>query len=238
MTELAKYQLSDIVSLGAAIRGMAKNSSSMEEVAQGVVAHLYDALADATGGSALVMARMYKTHRAGDLDATLQAFASNIMGRELSPDTRCLVLLATRGCEPEWNDRAASVGHKAIPLPDPAFIERLPMVYEVFRQFGVALSDVVRGEASAQRTGATPYGVFLVEKAEGSPHIPAQADFVVRYGVRSVMAFGGDLPNGDLFATLLFSRVAIDRRLADLFAPLSLSTKLALLPFSQSRTFA
>ena len=239
MTQLTKYQLSDMLALGTAMRGMATGCTSMEEVARRIVGYLYEALPDESGKSALVLARLYKTHRSGDLDPTLRAFASDVMGSSVDADTRSLVLLATRGSEPAWNERSSSSGHKAIPLPDPEFIARLPMVCEVFRQFGVELSDVVGREKAAQKPpDKRSYGVFLVESALGSPHIPAQTDFVVRHGVRSVMAFGGDLPNGDMFVTLLFSRVEIGRQLADLFSPLSLSVKLALLPFSHGRTFA
>lgn len=238
MTQLTKYQLSDMLTLGAALRGMANGCTSMEAVARRVVDRLYDALPDESGESALVLARLYKTHRCGDLDQALQAFASSIMGKQIAPDTRSLVLLATRGSEPAWNDRATSAGHKAIPLPDPEFIARLPMVYEVFRQFGLDLAEVVRtGTVASGAADRKPFGVFLVQSALGSPHIPAQTDFVVRHGVRSVLAFGGDLPSGDVFVTLLFSRVEISRQLADLFSPLALSAKLALLPFAQGRTF-
>lgn len=218
---------------------MGAGCTSMEEAATRVVRHLYDALPDDSGKSALVMARLYTTHRSGDLEPSLRTFASNVMGRDVDDDTRSLVLLGTRGSEPAWDDRAASAGHKAIPLPDPEFIARLPMVCEVFRQFGVDLELIASPDASiASAFDKRSYGVFLVESALGSPYIPAQDDFVVPHEVRSVMAFGGDLPNGQLFVTLLFSRLPIDRQLADLFAPLALSVKLALLPFSHGRTFA
>lgn len=98
---------------------MGTGCGSMEEVARRVVGRLYDALPDDSGRSALALARLYKTHRFGDLDDALQTFASGVVGRDLNPDTRCLVLLARRGSEPAWNDRAASAGHKAIPLPHP-----------------------------------------------------------------------------------------------------------------------
>ena len=49
------------------------------------------------------------------------------------------------------------------------------------------------------------YNVFFVEDAIGSPYIPAQDDFVVPYGVRSVLGFGGLMPSGQVFAALLFT---------------------------------
>jgi two-component system NtrC family sensor kinase len=40
------------------------------------------------------------------------------------------------------------------------------------------------------------------------------------------------LPTGDLFSFILFSRQFIPRQAADLFEPLALSVKTALLPFT------
>ncbi len=80
------------------------------------------------------------------------------------------------------------------------------------------------------------YNVFHVEVAQGSPHIPAQ-DFVERYGVRSVLGCGGQLPDGELYAAILFSRDSISRETADAFKPLTLALKLALLPFKDDRVF-
>jgi len=53
----------------------------------------------------------------------------------------------------------------------------------------------------------------------------------VPFGIRSVIGFGGMLPSGNLFAVILFTKVPIPRETADLFRPLALSVKLAILPF-------
>jgi hypothetical protein len=76
------------------------------------------------------------------------------------------------------------------------------------------------------------FNVFHVPHAEDSPYVPDQESFVVPFGIRSVVGFGGLLPPADLFAIILFSRVPIERDTANLFAPLALSVKLALLPFA------
>jgi hypothetical protein len=49
--------------------------------------------------------------------------------------------------------------------------------------------------------------------------------------VKSVLGFGGLLPNGELFAAVLFCRVPVPRNVADLFRTLALNLKLSLLPF-------
>jgi len=76
------------------------------------------------------------------------------------------------------------------------------------------------------------YNVFHVEEAQGSPFVPAQVEFVIPHSIRSVVGFGGMLPTGNLFAVILFTTIPIARQTADLFRPLALSVKLAVLPFA------
>jgi hypothetical protein len=80
--------------------------------------------------------------------------------------------------------------------------------------------------------------VFYVSEATGSPYIPAQKEFVEPYGVRSVVGFGGLLPEGDLFAVILFARVLIPRDTAEMFKPLALAAKLSVLSFAKGPIFA
>jgi hypothetical protein len=79
--------------------------------------------------------------------------------------------------------------------------------------------------------GQKTYNVFLVQEALGSPYIPAQQEFVVPYGIKSVMGFGGMLPLLDIFVIIMFLKASISREVADLFKNLSLNVKLAVLPF-------
>jgi sigma-B regulation protein RsbU (phosphoserine phosphatase) len=111
------------------------------------------------------------------------------------------------------------------------------MVYELIRQIGfdedtVLEPDPVVFHATAGRAG----GVFFIDDAARSPHIPAQ-DFVDRYGIRSVIGFGGVLPSGYVFAVILFATVRVEAATADSFAPLAFAAELALLPFVESRLF-
>lgn len=111
------------------------------------------------------------------------------------------------------------------------------MVAEIFRQFGISPAAFIERDEAAlrelERSGST---IFLVEEANGSSFIPAQ-DFVKDAGVRSVLAFGGILPYAQLFVVLLFSRLPVTRRAADLLKPLALNVKLALLPLCRMRAF-
>ena len=152
---------------------------------------------------------------------------------------KCLTLLGTAGELPAWNSRATSLGHKALPLASEESVARSPMIAQLITQFGLAIGTLITPAADVildaeQHT----YNVFHVPEAAGSPYIPAQQEFVRPYGVRSVLGFGGLLPSGDLFATILFAKQPIPRATADMFRTLALNVKVAILPFAGGRVFA
>lgn len=78
---------------------------------------------------------------------------------------------------------------------------------------------------------------IYVPKAPGSPYIPAQREFVQPYGVQSVLGFGGMTPTNELFAVILFSRVAIPRETADRFRWLSAYVRIAIEGYNRASTF-
>ena len=112
------------------------------------------------------------------------------------------------------------------------------MVSQLIAQLGLDVGAVVTPDPTlVLEAGQHSYGVFHVPKAEGSPYIPAQEEFVLPYHVHSVLGFGGLLPGGDVFAVLMFCRVAVSRATADMFRNAAMNLKLALLPFDGLRTF-
>lgn len=241
MYDVTPFALSDMVASSAALRTMGAQASSMEEVAGEVVAYLHQNLVDKRSGErACALVRFYKSHRYDGLPPDLQEAA-----RLASDDHRawrsvnCLTMLATAGSEPEWNDRHLSVNHRAIPLHSSAAIDRLPMVRALVSQLGVDPRLIAAPVPELFTTmDAKTYNVFHVADAVGSPLVPAQDDFVLRYGIVSVVGFGGVLPSGELFATVLFTTVPIPRNTAEQFASLALSIKLAILPFVDGPVFA
>ena len=105
------------------------------------------------------------------------------------------------------------------------------MIRRLVGQLGLEVKDLLAPDPTflldvAQKT----FNVFHVAEAKGSPFIPAQ-DFVIGHGIRSVLGFGGMLASGDLFATILFSKVAVEREIAELFAPLALGVTMSVQPF-------
>jgi len=237
MYDLNGFAIMEMTDCCGALRRMGKDAGSMEEVAQAIIDHLYDNLVDGTTQEpAMVLARFFKTHAYGDLDDELRAFARTMSDEpDPPPEMKCLTLLASRGQRPEWNTREGSLGHRAIPLPSTELVRQFPMISHLVKQFGLDPADLLSPDPHClSEPGKTTYNVFYVPEASGSPYIPAQEEFVVPYGVRTVFGFGGMLPSGDLFAVILFSRLAIPQETADYFKPLALATKVALLPFVQT----
>lgn len=189
---------------------------------------------------AAALVRIFKTHDYSELQPAQQRSADGIVPElTLGEGTRCLALLASAGDREEWRDRNASEGHQAIPFTSSALVRRFPMISNLIMQFGLDPGVVVKPDPSClQDIEETTFNVFLVENAEGSPYIPAQDDFVRPLGIKSALGFGGILPSGNLFATIMFMKTPVDSNLAELFKPLALSVKMALLPHDGRRVFA
>jgi hypothetical protein len=235
--DLRNFTIRDMTECARALRSSGTGAKSMEEAANGIVRQLYNTLIDGqTGARACALVRFFKTHHYQGLDEELRSFARGMMGNTSpAPDMKCLVLLATAGDDLSWNDRSASQGHKAIPLPSAEVINQLPMIRNLINQFGLEINMVIRPVPELlldleQRN----YNVFLVPEALGNPAIPAQREFVIPLGIRSVLGFGGLLPSGNVFVVIMFSKMAISRQVADLFKNISLSIKIAVLPFENN----
>ena len=240
MYDLRDISEAEVSEVGSALSELGAGSGSMEETANRIVRYIYDQLgAGDSGERACVLVRFYKTHPYGGLSSDLQAFAKGILGEEAgSDDMKCLTLLATVGQNAKWNSRANSEGHKAIPLPSEDFVGRIPMISRLVTQLGLELRQLLRPDPAIlvdlhERT----YNVFHVEEAVGSPYIPAQADFVIPYGVRAVLGFGGILETGDLYAVILFSKTLVSRAVAERFKPLALKVHEALAPLVGKAVF-
>lgn len=241
--DLTKFGLGETLRCSLEIRRVARPESTIEAAARQISRFLYDDLVMEDGARACALVRCYKTHRFAALPDDLRRFAKRAMRSNDSPvditdSMRCLALLATVGDEPSWNERHLSTGHQAIPLPSPQIVQRAPMIAQLIHEFGLALTDVLQPSAEVMRRleGKT-YGVFHVAEAAGSAYIPAQAQFVERYGIRSVLGFGGSLMNGDLFAVILFTRTSISAQVADRFRAVALEVKACFVPFSESQVF-
>ena len=225
MFDLGALALSDLVRLSSALR-VPPAMGTMEQAASYVVRYLYDNLLDkASGGRSCALVRCYKTHPYAALEPDVRASVGEVAD---SDTLRCLTLLATAGDEPEWNDRSQAGDDRVIPLRGDDVSRRAPVLATLVARLGV---DV---ESAPTATRPAPYRpvfeVVHVPEAVGSPLLPDQEGLVLPYGVRSVVGFGGLLPDGELFTVLLFSRTPVSRETAEQFRTVTGSVALALLP--------
>jgi hypothetical protein len=241
MYDLSHFTLSDMTRCGVELRKLGAGASSMEEVAGRVVRLLHAQLSmSASDARACPLVRTFVTLPFASLEPGQQQFARRLLPDiDAHPQMKCLTLLATAGDEPQWNARQRSAGHQALPLPSEESIARSPMIAQLIRQLGVQVGALLDpGSRLVLDESQHTFNVFHVPDALGSPYIPAQAEFVEPYEIRSVLGFGGLLPPGELFATILFARTSVPREVAERFRTMALNVKVALLPFSGVKVFS
>lgn len=240
MYNLSRFGFSDMMDLRARLRSIFDDEpATIAEAGERVVRFLYTELADADGRPACALVRLFKTHPYDQLDEQRKAFVRrSVPDADRMESLRCLVLVATAGDVEEWNSPLNSRGHMAIPLTSEKMVEEAPMISQLIKQMGVKVAAVLRPDpALLLDMRDTTHNVFHVPKAAGSPFIVAQNEFVIPYKIESVIGFGGMGATGDLFATVLFSRVPIGADVADLFKVVGLNMKLALLSIARKPIF-
>lgn len=231
-----ELQPTSLQELRRALNLAAVGQTSLEGTSQRIVDLLYEALSnEKLGDSQMALARCFVTRPFSALDdhPQLRSAAQALLGNEAAdPSHRCLLLMATRGIEPDWNVRTRSAGHLAIPLGNQMLMEQTPMITELMRQIGIPREYFLhQGQLPPLNVAVRNAGCFHVESALGSPYIPAQAGFVIPYGVRSVLGMGSTLGDRDLFVVLLFSRAKISPEMAQLLSQLTVSMKIGLSTF-------
>lgn len=249
--DLEHLTSADTAAIERDLRTLGSGAKYRQAVAERIVSYFYEGFrvpadggddsAPNAGEPACVLVRCFQTCPYARLPLEYQYAADDMFANVVSrPDMRCLALLATRGTKLVWNEVATSINHQSIPLPSVEVVKRAPMIARLLEQIGVSLERVVMPPDSPgflvdQASGS--FNVFHIERALGSPFIPAQAEFVEPYDVQSVLGIGGLLSDGELFAVLLFTRVPVSRQVAELFLSLADSVKSALLPFPAEKTF-
>ncbi len=241
MYDLTQLTLQDVTSIGIELRRLGRGVDSLESVAERCVQYFSDNFRDSmTKEPDCALIRFFKTHAYGDLPTTLQTQAQAVLSQSspLPAEVKCLTLLSTAGVQAEWCDRTASKGHQAIPLSSETTVSQIPMIAQLIKSFGLDISHVLAPDPDLlidleQKT----CNIFYIPTAAGSKFIPAQDNFVQPFGVKSVLGFGGMLPSGNLFAVILFSKVAIPEASARLFKTLPLSIKMAMIPFDKAALF-
>jgi len=234
MHSLESFSISDMTDCASGLRKLGEGASSVQDVAQRIASYLYRQLGnDQTGRQDCALVRCFLTRAYGELDPQSQDCARRALAcGPGSLDMKCLTLFGTAGERPEWNERGRSRHYRSIPLTGSQSVAQFSMVSQLLQQLGVALESKTQPESDLLVDGAEQtYNVFHVPDAKGSPFVPAQKEFVIPFGIESVLGFGGVLPSKEFFAVILFSKQKISRETAELFKPLAMSVKLALLPF-------
>jgi len=232
-----------MVACGRALEELGKAGKHRQAVAQGIVNYLYDHFRSAESGEpSCVLVRCFQTSSYASMPLDYRYAADRLLDFTLTDRRmRCLALLATRGDRPVWNDVATSIAHQAIPLPSVEVVSRAPMIARLLEQLGVPIERLVtptQDVGFVMEESDESFNVFHVPQALASPFIPAQESFVEPFGVQSVVGMGGLLADGEFFAVILFTRVAVTREVAELFRELALSVKAALLPFDSNHVFS
>jgi hypothetical protein len=209
MIDLDAFQQDEVSQFGAQVlREYREKAKSFEDAAQRVALDIFNTFKDRDRNPAFALVRVYHMTPYELLSDELRPLAA--------PHTPLwMSMMATRGVEAAWNDRRKSQGHRVIPAGD----QRTPMVAAAFQQIGLDEAPPSVGVIFNEVTFMTRY--FHVANALGSPYIPAQAEFVVPYQIRSVIGLGARFASGNAHLTLCFSKVPINEEDAHKLAVLS-----------------
>lgn len=238
MYDLTNFTLNDMTSLGAALRRMGDDATSMEETADRTVRYLYDHLVDADGARATALVRFFITRPYHTLSPDLQQHVNGFLPRPPDdPALKCQTLLATIGDNPQWHSRHNSRFYKVHPLSK-EIVDVNPMFGQVSQIFGIVLEQAVnRDPGLVLDLEQETYNILHVPDAHDNAYVPDQDDFVVPYGIKSVLVMFSLLPSGNIFTVVLFAKVVVPRELVDYFRPLTLNVKMAVLPFDETAVF-
>ncbi|MEG5083955.1 histidine kinase [Microcoleus sp. AT8-B4] len=231
MYDITLFTPQDMAKCSLVLRQFGRNTASMEASSQKIVNYIYRHFCDSqTGENTCALVRLFKTHPYGELEDSLQQSARRLMkGNSPAADMKCWTLLAAAGTEPQWNSRHTAADNTAIPLVSTKLVAQMPAISEIIRQFGLDIPTFlgIERERFLQLEPAV-LNIFHVSEAKGSPFIPEQNSLIIPYHVKSVLAFGGLLPSGSVFAVVMFLKVKIPQSTAEMFKDLALSVKTAL----------
>ncbi|AFY58331.1 histidine kinase [Rivularia sp. PCC 7116] len=244
MHDLTKFTLRDMSECGLALRQIAQKANCMEDASNLIIKYFHENFINQeTKEKSCILVRFFKTHAYGKLTPELKQHVRDILGNDINEsqiadNLKCLTLLATAGELPDWNSRHTSLGHKAIPLTNEDAIHSIPMISQLITQLGLNPGTILQPATdllmdSEQRM----YNVFYIKNALGSPYIPAQDSFVIPFGVKSVIGFGGLLPSGNMFTILMFLKVVVSQTIIELIRPLALNIKTAIISFDERKVF-
>ena len=179
-----------------------------------------------------MVGRVFVTVPFGELPKANQQFVRGLLEsagavEDLKDTTPVLSLIGTYGLEEEWRDRRRSKGHVGIPFVSSSFVDAIPMMSRLLKDFGVPVDwvDSHDSEMIVNTIGSSA-GLLFVENAatatdSAGRKIIAAQDFVSAYGVKSVFGVGGAYSTGQIAVIVTFCRSQIPRIVAERFVTLA-----------------
>ncbi len=111
------------------------------------------------------------------------------------------------------------------------------MISELFSRFNVRLEDISNDSPAIAANAPRVFDLFRVDDARGNASVPDQEEFVVRYGIRSVIGFGGTCRHGDLFVIMIFSKCELGDEFARKLRTLALDVVTSVFRFGNDAIF-
>ena len=183
---------------------------SFEHVAQTTVEAVFRQFKDDDGQPAFALVRVFRAGIYDDLSPELQALAD-------PSNPYWLALYGTTGIQDAWCDRRRSQNHQVVPGGD----NMPPMLEAVFSH---AMQQDVIDTANihpVRRNDTAITQSYFVPHALGSPYVPAQEQFVIPYGIQSLLGLGSSFTSGTAYVLLGFSCQALNEDAALRFAELA-----------------
>lgn len=201
--DIERFTLKEMTLCGQALRQIGPQSKSLEEVASKTCEQLYEQVVTQKGERAFALVQFF--HASSNTLSMLAAAGANTNEKETIEDQTVQL----------YNGTPSS-----------------PIVMQMLSAFGVIKEIPALPKAELLVEGdQKQYNVFYIPDAQTSLLFAQQGEFVERFGIKSVIGYGGVLPSGRIFACLMFAKVLIPTQTAQLFKPFALNTKLAVLPF-------
>lgn len=190
----------------------------------------------ATRFSTIILVRVFLVVPLERLPADDLALARERAGEDprLTPRTPVLTLLGTRGRHLDWNLRARSAGHRAIPLLDRESVQAAPMIARLLADLEVDVRGLgSSGSIATRRMIGGKNGMFYVPDARGARDERGRPiihpEFAARHGVESVFGMGGAYLDGTVAIAIMFCAERIEPADADRYGSFINSFKMATL---------
>ncbi|MCB9951866.1 MAG: PAS domain S-box protein [Planctomycetaceae bacterium] len=223
---LDEFTLTSMMDCGAVIRGLS-DCSTKQQFTDDLVRFLHNQVIDEEGNSAFSLAQLFETVPFAELSPTQQKVAL-ALETDISAETPCLTLVASAGSAVSHSDGSSLSQQYVIPLPNSEALREHPLVGQLVQQLGIDVGRVpdMNSDLPLSDDGTD---VLHIENADLSGPVAIQKDFAGYGDVKSVIGFGDTLPDGRLFAVILFARVPVPPETASLFGHLSQSARMAYL---------